>query len=362
MGKSGGGVRATRTGQVNRAETTSDGGCDGGLGQFVSDHGADNAAFHRMITPGEVKRCLGSIKNGSAAGPDGLSKKALKTLDPTGAKLAEMYSVWLALGRTPEIFKRCRTTLMPKSLDPDVCAQMSGWRPLTIVSVVTRLYSKVLNTCHTHILGVLRQRGFDNHINGVIKDSYEGVTTKVAVEGGEGPTINMRIGVKQGDPLSPLLFNLALDPVIATLERIGSGCPLGGGKRVCTLAFADDLVLLSESWEGMRRNIAILETFCKVTGLKVQPTKCHGFLAQTRGSVRMVNRCEPWSLGEGQIHMVGPGETVKYLGVDQSMARSGASGDGSEAGGLVESPQPIRFKAVTKDPDVDGLCNAQADL
>ncbi|KAJ7986736.1 hypothetical protein DPEC_G00331490 [Dallia pectoralis] len=345
-----------------------------GLGQFSSDHGADNIVFLRPITPDEVKSGLRSIKNGSAAGPDGLSKKALKTWDPTGTKLAKMYSMWLALGRMPKVFKQCRTTLIPKSLDPDVRAQTTGWRPLTIGSVVTRLYSKVLNSrlteacsisprqrgfisspgcsenllildglisetrrrslglavvfidfarafdsvSHSHILDALRQRSLDSHIIRVIEDSYKGVTTTVAVEGEEGPTIDMRIGVKQGDPLSPLLFNLALDPVIATLERTGSGCPLEGGKQVCTLAFADDLVLLSDSWEGMRQNMVILESFCEVTGLKVQPTKCHGFLAQSRGGVRMVNRCEPWSLGEGMIHMVGPGETVKYLGVEIS--------------------------------------------
>ncbi|KAJ7986764.1 hypothetical protein DPEC_G00331770 [Dallia pectoralis] len=193
-----------------------------------------------------------------------------------------------------------------------------------------------------------------------MRDSYDGVTIKV---GGEGPTIDMRIGVKQGDPLSPLLLNLALDPVIAMLERICSGCPLGGGKRGCTLAFADDLVLLSESWEGMRRNIAILKTFCKVTGLIVQPTKCHGFLAQTRGNVRMVNRCEPWSLGEGRIHMVGPGETVKYLGVEISPWHGVVQPEMEmKLGGLGESPQPIRLKAITEDPDAEGLCNAQADL
>ncbi|NXX82159.1 PO21 protein, partial [Urocolius indicus] len=80
------------------------------------------------------------------------------------------------------------------------------------------------------------------------------------------------IGVKQGDPMSPLLFNLALDPLLCKLETTGCGyqhCD----KNVTALAFADDLVLLSSSWDGMTKNIKILETFCDLTGLKLQGEK-----------------------------------------------------------------------------------------
>ncbi|KAJ7986759.1 hypothetical protein DPEC_G00331720 [Dallia pectoralis] len=126
------------------------------LGHLSSDHGADNTVVHKPILPEEVKSGLGSIKSGSAAGPDGLSKKALKTWDPTGVKLAEMYSVWFALGRMPKALKQCRTTLIPKSFKPDVCAHMYGWRLLTIGSVMTRLYSKVFNSRLTlHLLAWL---------------------------------------------------------------------------------------------------------------------------------------------------------------------------------------------------------------
>ncbi|NWR53758.1 PO21 protein, partial [Regulus satrapa] len=73
-------------------------------------------------------------------------------------------------------------------------------------------------------------------------------------------------GVKQGDPMSPLLFNIALDPLLCKLEAEGCGFQQGGTK-VTAMAFADDLVLLSDSWEGMKTNIRILETFCDLTGL-----------------------------------------------------------------------------------------------
>ncbi|NXG26738.1 PO21 protein, partial [Grallaria varia] len=79
-------------------------------------------------------------------------------------------------------------------------------------------------------------------------------------------------GVKQGDPMSPLLFNLALDPLLCKLEDCGEGFQKGN-TTVTAMAFADDLVLLSGSWEGMKTNIKILETFCELTGLKTQGEK-----------------------------------------------------------------------------------------
>lgn len=66
----------------------------------------------------------------------------------------------------------------------------------------------------------------------------------------------------------------------------GNGCQ-HCSKRVTSMAFADDLVLLSGSWERMQSNIKILEAFCDLTGLRTQGQKCHGFYIQpTKRPVR----------------------------------------------------------------------------
>ncbi|NXF65137.1 PO21 protein, partial [Ciccaba nigrolineata] len=76
-------------------------------------------------------------------------------------------------------------------------------------------------------------------------------------------------GVEQGDPMSQILFNLSVDPLLRNLEEEGCGfqhC----SKNITTTAFADDLVLLSRSWEGMQKNTGILEVCCNLTGVKTQ--------------------------------------------------------------------------------------------
>ncbi|NWS93330.1 PO21 protein, partial [Toxostoma redivivum] len=101
------------------------------------------------------------------------------------------------------------------------------------------------------------------------KDICTYITTKKNVHTDK---IQIRVGVKQGDPMSPLLFNLAMDPLLCKLENEGKGYHRGQSS-ITAMAFADDLVLLSDSWENMKTNIKILETFCKLTGLKTQGEK-----------------------------------------------------------------------------------------
>ncbi|NWH85519.1 PO21 protein, partial [Aegithalos caudatus] len=119
---------------------------------------------------------------------------------------------------------------------------------------------------HQHILAGLVQRGVDSHIVQLVSEMYRGITTYIVTENGKTDPINIRSGVKQGNPMSPMLFNLTLDPLLCKLETDGKGFQHEGFK-VTAMAFADDLVLLSDSWEGMFYNIKIQETFCELAGL-----------------------------------------------------------------------------------------------
>ncbi|NXA44332.1 POLR protein, partial [Eudromia elegans] len=125
---------------------------------------------------------------------------------------------------------------------------------------------------HQHIFQVLGQKGVDKHIIDLIRDLYTNCGTTVEVQGQRTREIKTLGGVKQGDPLSPVLFNLALDPLFCSLEKNGVGYKQGE-QLVIPLAFADDLVLLSDSWEGRECNIKVVEDFCQQTRLRVQASK-----------------------------------------------------------------------------------------
>ncbi|NXS78557.1 PO21 protein, partial [Erpornis zantholeuca] len=126
--------------------------------------------------------------------------------------------------------------------------------------------------CHQHIIMGLVQRGVDPHVVYLVGEMYRNIMTYILTKDGKPDPINISSGVKQGDPMSLLLFNLALNPLLCNHEAEGKGFHHGGFK-IPALAFTDDLVLLSDSWEGMCHNIKILETFCELTGLQTQGEK-----------------------------------------------------------------------------------------
>ncbi|CAM2114001.1 unnamed protein product [Caretta caretta] len=199
-------------------------------------------------------------------------------------------------------YKRMLFPFNPKISDPEALKDLGNWRPLTIGSTVLRLFSRIIvnrltkacpinahqrgftatsgcsenlkilhiilnqakkskkslgvifidivkavdSVSHDHIMWVLRERGLDQHIVDIISDSYKNVHTRIQVGKEFTSPIEIKVGIKQGDPMSPLLFNLALDPLITTLEKAGTGFSYGINK-ITSLAFADDLVMLSDS-------------------------------------------------------------------------------------------------------------------
>jgi hypothetical protein len=70
----------------------------------------------------------------------------------------------------------------------------------------------------------------------------------------EGVTSSFRCqqGVKQGCPLSPLLFGLYLDALEGRLDDRECDAPALADVHVWLLLFADDLVLTSESEVGLQ--------------------------------------------------------------------------------------------------------------
>jgi hypothetical protein len=133
---------------------------------------------------------------------------------------------------------------------------------------------------HELIYSTMRQRGFPEWTQKVVQNMYEGSSSFIDLRGDRTESISVNKGVKQGCPLSPLLFNLCLEPL---LQLLGSGNKDDGafvGKdrekaiEVSHQAYADDIALISERPEGIQRMLESLGHFVKWSKMQVNVKKC----------------------------------------------------------------------------------------
>ena len=69
------------------------------------------------------------------------------------------------------------------------------------------------NICRTDIWKILAKRNVPKQLEQAIRAVYRNVQGRVRLNGSETQAFNWERGVKQGDSLSPLLFNLIMDQV-----------------------------------------------------------------------------------------------------------------------------------------------------
>ena len=75
---------------------------------------------------------------------------------------------------------------------------------------------------------------------------------------------------KQGDKLSPLLFNLIFNALLLALKATGIGHRTITGLRAPAHGFADDLTLITESEEDMLRLLRVVAEFCAWSGMRIK--------------------------------------------------------------------------------------------
>ena len=77
------------------------------------------------------------------------------------------------------------------------------------------------------------------------------------------------IRVKHGCPLSPTLFGLYIDEILEFVDRMGGPEAPLAGILIPLLLYADDIVLISDSAEGLQRHLDALQDFCLQRDLMV---------------------------------------------------------------------------------------------
>ena len=61
-----------------------------------------------------------------------------------------------------------------------------------------------------------------------------------------------KTGLKQEDNLSPMTFNCFIENLLLEIKKLNEGICIDNGPKLCILAYADDIILISPTPEGLQ--------------------------------------------------------------------------------------------------------------
>ena len=172
-----------------------------------------------------------------------------------------------------------------------ICKSTSEWRWLESAGSISRylnsqkLHSKYLTTS----VAVDFKKAYDTvnrallikrlqfvGINGIfmrnIMAMYEKTEYCIKLKDGHTRPIKSNFGLKQGCPLSPMLFNINIDDIKDIFDDQDNPIHIQNTK-INYFLYADDLVILSESRAGIQRGIDKAYNFAKAKHLTISYKK-----------------------------------------------------------------------------------------
>ena len=325
----------------------------------------------RRIGAAELSRRLSRMSN-TAPGPDRVQYYDLKKADPGCLILSAVYNWCLKAKRVPAGWKESVTILLYKNGDQ---MDISNWRPLSLGNCIAKLYAAVLpdrmtewatggnrlspeqkgfltdegcleenfllqsaiddsrrsnkqlcvawldltnafgSVSHTHIFKTLERQGLPLDILTVIRDLYSGATTKVRTRSGFTGPIALSTGVKQGCPLSPIVFNLAIEPMLRAIRAVRSttSYKFKGKRQLQMMVYADDICVTASTPNALQLVLSRAGEAAEACGLRFKPSKCATLHIDCRQG-RLV-QSSIFNIQGGNPAVLKDGESYRHLGV-----------------------------------------------
>lgn len=285
----------------------------------------------------------------------------LKFWDQLGPLLLEMINIAISKGSFGrDVNMSLISLLLKKGKDPNEC---SNWRPLSLINTDVKLFSKVLSCClekflpklihpdqsgfvkkrlssdnlrrllhivnsspdpkvSSAVLSVDAEKAFDHlewlylrsvlkcmglgdkFIN-MVKILFSNPSTSVITGNICSPPFKITRGTRQGDPISPILFILSMEPLAQTIRQAKNIKPITLNYTDHHISlYADDILLYLEDISYSLPNLLdIFDYFSSISSYKMNQSK----------SSLMYLRTPPKHTPTHEIPIV---PHFKYLGID----------------------------------------------
>ncbi|KAI3373168.1 hypothetical protein L3Q82_006373 [Scortum barcoo] len=140
-----------------------------------------------------------------------------------------------------------------------------------------------------------------------VRSLYDRSRSLVRIAGSKSDLFPVHVGLRQGCPLSPVLFIIFMDRISRRRRNQGPEGVRFGNHRISSLLFADDVVLMASSGQDLQH--VLLERFaveCEAAGMRISTSKSEAMVLDRKRVA-----C-PLQVGGEVLPQV---EEFKYLGV-----------------------------------------------
>ena len=321
----------------------------------------------------EIRRKLSSSAN-TSPGPDCVEYRHLKRVDPSCSILSLLFNHCFKRRDVPPAWKSATTVLIHKKDSTD---DPSNFRPIALMSCLYKLVMGIIakrltswaidndlmskeqksarpsEGCYEHsfllqsiiadarrshknvfvawldlrnafgsiphsaISTTLTHIGVPLPLIEMICNSYSGATTRIRTSTGFTADIPILSGVKQGCPLSPIIFNLTIDLILRAIKQTASD--IGPAKvhdiPFSVLAYADDLVVISRKKDRLQKLLNAASSTATDLGLSFRPDKCASISLTCSNSSVCSFELNEFLVQDKPIPPLDRENPYKYLGV-----------------------------------------------
>ncbi|KAL7852925.1 hypothetical protein SRHO_G00187100 [Serrasalmus rhombeus] len=158
---------------------------------------------------------------------------------------------------------------------------------------------------HQFLFKVLQKMGFPGRFLGWVGLLYKDINSRILVNGHLSKAITVHSGVRQGCPLSPLLFVACIEPLAQILRKDKwiKGLDLPGGLTATCTLYMDDVTLLCSDVLTAQRALDLTDWYGRASGAKLNKGKSE---AQLFG---------PWGNEPTHLDVVFKENYLKILGL-----------------------------------------------
>ena len=254
------------------------------------------------------------FKKGSTKDPDNYRGLAI------GSAFAKLFS-FILLNRLTE-FIDIRKLLSPNQIGfmkgkgtPDHIFLLQTIVEKVVKKKKNKLYAvfidfkKAYDTVNRgHLFKKLKDLGINGIFMRNIESMYEETEYCLKLKGGHTSPILSNLGLKQGCPLSPILFNLYIDDIKNIFDEHCDPVSIQNVK-INHFLYADDLVILSQNKTGLQRCLDKTHQFSKANFLTISVRKSKTMVFNHPG--KLIH--DGFQLGD---EVMEPVQEFCYLGID----------------------------------------------